>query len=615
MAIGVYYLLVNIILNSEKLFDILLITKFFGLAILTVSFVFAVKIVKQKNNKLFNNQYRLILFFYAVNIFLLLLAAFLFLVIFKGLRVGFFLLSGSILLLYIYYYFSRLVYYIAFFGKLRRTMLILTAIMLVGYCLILILPQINYKKVYNETEVKNDFTYFHKLDIDAIANKRDLRDENSAKKLTELINLIAADAQIKDEGEKLSYVSPTEEELRLLSEIANNEYLSFSDEYLPVESRKTGTKLIVPLNNLRAFSRGVVKIAEINRSTNFEEEAIDMLTSLLFVGNQMLDAKNDTLIVRLVGDSMMRSGFEGLSVIYKNDNQKIDMINEKIKELDDIRNGQRLLRTAVFHMTGEIVGSSKNTAIFFKHLSAQKHNVGSNFDMMLLENNMSLIDGLITRNSTELEKSALSMIALPIMLPFELNIGNGYIIYRETKKLKKEPDHEMLDYYFKSNYSDFMKEARENEKKAEFISEKIFIIENSSSVDMTKSITDYLLTQEYFSWKTATKNHNFCVIENLDPSGSGLFPLYAWVRCGEFIVQNGKLKELSGKSAPAKINYPNELSFYDLSKFSYEAPRDGSLYLEDIKTIFPLNVQKIILNFDSGNLNKKIKVLALSNLK
>jgi len=127
-----------------------------------------------------------------------------------------------------------------------------------------------------------------------------------------------------------------------------------------------------------------------------------------------------------------------------------------------------------------------------------------------------------------------------------------------------------------------------------------------------KSITDYLLTQKYFSWETTTNSRNFCVIENLDPE-DGMFPLYVWVRCGEFILQNGKLEELSGKSVLAKINYPNHLSFYDLSKFSYEVPRDGSLHLGDIKTIFPLNVQDRIADFNVTNLNKKIEIVALDS--
>jgi len=132
---------------------------------------------------------------------------------------------------------------------------------------------------------------------------------------------------------------------------------------------------------------------------------------------------------------------------------------------------------------------------------------------------------------------------------------------------------------------------------------------------LEKFITDYLLTQKSFSWKTTTDSRNFCVIENLNPEKDLLFPLYVWVRCGEFILQNSELQELSGSSGPAKIDYPKQLSFRDISKMSHEAPRDGSLYSKDIKTIFPLDVQQeIIFGFNIANLDKKIETTALSGL-
>jgi hypothetical protein len=124
-----------------------------------------------------------------------------------------------------------------------------------------------------------------------------------------------------------------------------------------------------------------------------------------------------------------------------------------------------------------------------------------------------------------------------------------------------------------------------------------------------KAIIDYLLTQNRFSWKTRSDSYNFCVVENLNPE-QVLFPLSIWALCEEFIFQNGRLKTLSGSSGPVKINYPNELSFYDLSRFSYEVPGDGSHYSEDIKRIFPQNVQSRIFNFNRDNIIKKIEVIA-----
>lgn len=127
-----------------------------------------------------------------------------------------------------------------------------------------------------------------------------------------------------------------------------------------------------------------------------------------------------------------------------------------------------------------------------------------------------------------------------------------------------------------------------------------------------KAVTDYLLTQNYFSWKTVENSRNFCAIENLNYRNES-FPLYVWVLCEEFVMENGELKVASGSSGPAKINYPNQLSYYDLSKFSYEAPGDGSLYAKDIKNIFPLHVQLRIFGHNAESLSQKLEKIARDN--
>jgi hypothetical protein len=116
-----------------------------------------------------------------------------------------------------------------------------------------------------------------------------------------------------------------------------------------------------------------------------------------------------------------------------------------------------------------------------------------------------------------------------------------------------------------------------------------------------KAITDYLLTQKQFSWQTKEGSHSVCSVENLGQDG-GLFPLYVWAYCAEYTLEDGKLKTLSGSSGPIKINYPNELSYYDLSRFSYEAPGDGSHYTQDVRTMFPGDIQEIVFNFDRENI-------------
>lgn len=132
---------------------------------------------------------------------------------------------------------------------------------------------------------------------------------------------------------------------------------------------------------------------------------------------------------------------------------------------------------------------------------------------------------------------------------------------------------------------------------------------NFPNEHLEKSIINYLLNQKQFSWKTKPASHHFCTVENLN-SEKELFPFYVWAYCGEYFMENGKLKNLSGFSGPIKINYPNELSFYDINKFSHEAPRDGSSYSEDIRKIFPESVQPKIFNFARNEIMKENEQLA-----
>jgi cbb3-type cytochrome oxidase subunit 3 len=131
-----------------------------------------------------------------------------------------------------------------------------------------------------------------------------------------------------------------------------------------------------------------------------------------------------------------------------------------------------------------------------------------------------------------------------------------------------------------------------------------------------KAITNYLLTQKQFSWETREGSQSFCVIENLYPEKE-IFPLYIWALCEEFKIENNELKTLSGSSGPVKIDYPNEMSFYDINKFSYEVPGDGAGYYKDIKRIFPKEAQERMFNIQITNirdLTERIEVIAFSNI-
>jgi len=128
-----------------------------------------------------------------------------------------------------------------------------------------------------------------------------------------------------------------------------------------------------------------------------------------------------------------------------------------------------------------------------------------------------------------------------------------------------------------------------------------------------KSIINYLLSEKRFSWKTKENSFNFCSIENLGEE-KDLFPVYIWAYCSEYILENNNIRNVSGSSGPLEINYPNELSYYNISRFSYRAPRDGSYYGEDVKEIFPKDVQEKIFNFDRNHIIQKTEDLAMKNI-
>jgi hypothetical protein len=118
--------------------------------------------------------------------------------------------------------------------------------------------------------------------------------------------------------------------------------------------------------------------------------------------------------------------------------------------------------------------------------------------------------------------------------------------------------------------------------------------------DRDQAITAYLLRQSEFAWQTEEDSKNACVFEDLDEDNI-LFPRPLWVLCQEYVIENKDVKILSGVSLPVLVDYPNELSFFDINRFSHKTPRDGSHYSPDIKVIFDENVRDKIFDFQTTN--------------
>ncbi len=137
----------------------------------------------------------------------------------------------------------------------------------------------------------------------------------------------------------------------------------------------------------------------------------------------------------------------------------------------------------------------------------------------------------------------------------------------------------------------------------------VYTIGNESA---DQAVQEYFQSQTDFSWQTEEESKNICVFDKLDQNE--LFPHYLWVHCSEFKLVDGKVRELSGSSIPAKIDYPNELSFFDPAKFTHEIPGSGTNYPTDIRKIFPDDIENLALSYDATAISEYIKQVAEADL-
>lgn len=144
------------------------------------------------------------------------------------------------------------------------------------------------------------------------------------------------------------------------------------------------------------------------------------------------------------------------------------------------------------------------------------------------------------------------------------------------------------------------------------VEEDIYFSSGFNNEYLASSLERYFLNQEQFSWQTKEGSWRHCTIKNLEPENE-LFPFSVWVYCGEYFLEDAKWRELSGSSGPVKVDYPNELSYYNPSQFSHLVPRDGSYYSEDIKSIFSEEAQKSLAWIDIETILKVNRQFVLKN--
>jgi hypothetical protein len=143
------------------------------------------------------------------------------------------------------------------------------------------------------------------------------------------------------------------------------------------------------------------------------------------------------------------------------------------------------------------------------------------------------------------------------------------------------------------------------------IYQNIFL-ENKPQINLTKDqttkIENYISSQKDIC-DASNGGNLFTTIKVLGVNNiSGtVLNVYVWGATQEYYLDNQNMQEGSGSSLPVLITADTENGKFEIT--GHKIPRDGNLYTKDIKSLFPLNVQKQIFNLN----NETIKSLSQQN--
>lgn len=84
------------------------------------------------------------------------------------------------------------------------------------------------------------------------------------------------------------------------------------------------------------------------------------------------------------------------------------------------------------------------------------------------------------------------------------------------------------------------------------------------------------------------------------------YNLYAWVLEGKYYLENGEIKQDSGSSIPHKFVVEKIDGVFKV--IDYKIPRDGSYYVNDMKTIFPREVKRSMDDVHSDGTIKRLQL-------
>jgi len=453
---GAYSTLLNLSgYSTVRLLNILLISIIVKILFIAVAFILTIKILNKNNKELVQN-----------NISKLITATVLLQLILGTLFAFFYLNSSNIsstyhtpfyvyivLICFFNYVYLNIIYSVFILKKRRKIFVAITLLLVVSYTANFYLYRINFNKNYKNADIQEDFYLYPTININNITGYSFDRNGNSATKFIELINNLNNRKQQKDDTEvsAFNYIIPSEGDLEVLRLLNQAGYLSLSEEYMPDDIILYRNSMIVPLNNLRAFSRGIIKLTDEQISHNQFSQAKENLYQLLLFGDQLIRDKDDGLIVKLVGISIAKLSGEKLIEL----NQNVEVLEKYLRELDEIKNNSSALVKLELNVSHEFFGS-KNAALYFKFLDKYSDIISPdpvikysfyNMDMPTMWQGAGFI-GFLEERGPSIGESLLSMAGGVLI---KINVGKNYTFYNKAVELQKKNGSEEFNFYIDNN--------------------------------------------------------------------------------------------------------------------------------------------------------------------
>lgn len=126
-------------------------------------------------------------------------------------------------------------------------------------------------------------------------------------------------------------------------------------------------------------------------------------------------------------------------------------------------------------------------------------------------------------------------------------------------------------------------------------------LNTSTKVDFPKPIIkDYL--REKISHTSRDGGRAFCAYHIFDTEqiqNTQKFKTYLWSWCREYVLENNKFVAAAGSSFPVVVTLQKNQQSYQV--ISHDSPRDGGLYSEDVRKMFPSTVRDKIFGFHNAN--------------